>query len=598
MKRIFAILLCLATLLTAFVGCANKNDEGPTIDIYMDETYSFDPALAYNDTGAAQMLSLTYEGLFKLSSNGSVKKALCSDYKIKKNDDGTQTIIIELGKSYWSDGVQVDAADFVYAWKRIIDPEFKCEAASLLFPVKNALEVKNGDVSIDDVGFYSSGTYEITIDLIKGIDAKTFLNNLTSVALYPLRKEVARSVKDENWATISAVLVTNGPFYIKAFDLVAEEGTEDQLTILERNQYYRREPEAESAISKYVKPYRLRIHHVSPEKAYEMYEKGEIAFTSEIPLDKRKDMLKEVELADNMFTYSYMFNTANELFADANVRKALSISLDRKAIKDIVVYAEPADSLVSELVYETTKGTSFHQSIISTSAKFDEAKKLINDAGAKGASFTLAVYDDPTDIAVAEYCVGVWKKLGLNANYETYGYYGYDYTERVLKTNENGERYWVDELIFSDVCGDELRDLYNSGEFDVIAVNYNMLSSDPFAVLAQFAPKYSGGAYDLSVTSDEWAYVLHTSAYNSEKYAKLIDEAHNAGDASARAAKLKEAEKLLVSEDCVVVPLYFGRTAYISAKNIKKLSSASNGLLLWTAVKDKNYKPVKEEEAK
>ena len=194
--------------------------------------------------------------------------------------------------------------------------------------------------------------------------------------------------------------------------------------------------------------------------------------------------------------------------------------------------------------------------------------------------------------------MGVWKKLGLNANYETYGYYGYDYTERVLKTNENGERYWVDELIFSDVCGDELRDLYNSGEFDVIAVNYNMLSSDPFAVLAQFAPKYSGGAYDLSVTSDEWAYVLHTSAYNSEKYAKLIDDAHNAGDASARAAKLKEAEKLLVSEDCVVVPLYFGRTAYISAKNIKKLSSASNGLLLWTAVKDKNYKPVKEEEAK
>ncbi|MBQ8742456.1 MAG: hypothetical protein IJZ03_03730 [Clostridia bacterium] len=598
MKRIFAILLCLATLLTGLVGCANKNDEGPTIDIYMDETYSFDPALAYNDTGAAQMLSLTYEGLFKLSAKGSVKKALCSDYKIKKNDDGSQTLIIKLGESYWSDGVQVDAADFVYAWNRIIDPEFKCEAASLLFPVKNAVEVKNGNISIDDVGFYSSGTYEITINLEKGVDAKTFLSNLTSVALYPLRKEVVRSVKDENWGSLAAVLVANGPFYVKAFDLVEEEGNEEsQLTILERNQYYRREPDAESALSKYVKPYRLRVHHVSPEKAYEMYQKGKISFTSEIPLAKRKELLKKVELIDNMFTYSYMFNTANELFANADVRKALSISIDRNKIEEIVVFAEAADSLISEGVYETKKGTSFHQSLISTSAKFKEAEDLIKKAGAKGKKFTLAIYDDPTDIAVAKYCVEVWKKLGLNVDYKTYGFYGYDYTEKALKTDDKGNRYWADELIYANVCGDELRDLYNSGKFDVIAVNYNMLSSDAFAVLAQFAPKYSGGAYDLSVSSEEWPYILHTSAYNSEKYAKLIDEAHKSTDPEKRAEKLKEAEKLLVKDDCVVVPLYFGKTAYLSAKNVKKISHTSNGLLVWTVAKDKNYKPVKKEKA-
>jgi hypothetical protein len=149
----------------------------------MDETFSFDPAIAYNDVGAAELLSLTSEGLFYLNEKGKLKKGLCKKYKIEENDDGSETVIITLGESYWSDGIRVDAADFVYAWNRIMDPEFKCEAAALLFPVKNAVAVKNGDVRRDDIGFYSSGTYEITIDLNVGIDAETFLNNLANIDL-------------------------------------------------------------------------------------------------------------------------------------------------------------------------------------------------------------------------------------------------------------------------------------------------------------------------------------------------------------------------------------------------------------------------------
>jgi len=592
------MLLCLATLLVGFVACANdgeEEDKGATIDIYMDETFSFDPAIAYNDVGGAELLSLTYEGLFYLNEKGKLKKGLCKSYKIIDNDDGSETIVISLGESYWSDGIRVDAADFVYAWNRIMDPEFKCEAAALLFPVKNAVEVKNGDVRRDDIGFYSSGTYEITIELNVGIDAETFLNNLTSVALYPLRKEVVRSVKDENWASLSAVLVSNGPFYVKNFEIVTDSKTDPKSITLERNQYYRREPDAESSIKKYVTPYRICVHYVTAEEAYEKYKSGEFAFTSDIPLAERKKLLNEVTMLDNMFTYSYMFNLNSEVLSDAKARQALSLAIDRKAIQDIVVYAEAADSLISELVYETTKGTSFHTSVISTSAKLEEAKKLASEAGLKGKSITLLIADEAVDIAVAEYCVGVWKQLGVNASYETLTYYGYDYKEDVIKTNSSGKKVIEQETIYEDACGDKLRDAYNKGEFDVIAVNYNMLSTDAFAVLAQFAPKYSGGAYDFSSSATEWPYVTHTSGYNSEKYAALIDAAYNAKTPEERAKKLHEAEKLLLAEDCVVAPLYFGRTAYLVNDNIKKLDVNFSAHVVWTKAKDKNYVPEVEE---
>lgn len=581
-------------MLTVLAGCGKPQVVGPTINIYVDETYSFDPALAYNDAGAAQILSLVYEGLFTMNEKGKVKKALCSKYKIVE-DDGYETLILTLGESYWSDGVIVDAADFVYAWTRIMNPEFECEAASLLFPVKNALAVKNGDISPDDIGFYSTSTNEITIELEKGYDAETFLANLTSPALYPLRKDVVRSVVDESsWSALAAVMVANGPFYVKEFDMKSF-GTEDPIIALERNQYFRRSPDSEKKVSKYVTPYRLNIYGVTPELAYEKYNSGEYALISEIPLAERANLdKKDVNVVDNMFTYSYMFNTSKEIFADANVRKALSISIDRNKIQEIVVFAKAADSLVSEVVREDKK-TSFHNSIISTSADMDTAKKLINESGAKGKSFTLAIYDDPVDIAVAEYCISVWKELGLKASYKTYSSRIANYTEPAIKTDAEGNRFHTTEIIYQDACYDKLNEIYRSGEFDVIAVNYNMLTTDPFAVLAPFSPKYSGGAYDFSETSEEWPYIPHTSGYANAEYDKLIDAAYAAGYSDARYENLHKAEEMLVKDDAIVVPLYYGQTAYLVSKNIKKLDTAYGGLLVWTKVKDKNYEPTEED---
>ena len=101
---------------------------------------------------------------------------------------------------------------------------------------------------------------------------------------------------------------------------------------------------------------------------------------------------------------------------------------------------------------------------------------------------------------------------------------------------------------------------YTNGDFDVIAVDAQMLSTDPFTALAPFAVKFSGNGVDMnSPTYDEYS---HVTGYASEAYNALIESAYAETDAAARAAILHDAEKQLM-EDMPVVPLFFMQDAYL-----------------------------------
>ena len=66
-------------------------------------------------------------------------------------------------------------------------------------------------------------------------------------------------------------------------------------------------------------------------------------------------------VTDMMGTHSYMFNTTNKLFEKAEVRRALSLALDRNAIAQIVTFAKPATGYVPFKVFDTASGTSFRE---------------------------------------------------------------------------------------------------------------------------------------------------------------------------------------------------------------------------------------------
>lgn len=613
LKKIIALLLCLVTVAACFAGCTDKEDPGAELTLYMDSITSLDPALAYNDATASQLLSLVYEGLVNVNEKGKVEGAIAKSWKLNGN-----VLEFRLNETKWSDGTSIQAKDFVYAWKRILDPQFQCSAASLLMYIKNAAEVKNGDTSIDDLGLYASGTNLLSVELIDASYADAFLLNCASVALSPLREDTVGKIKMEpeelyaehmaennynveleeySWATLSAVLLANGPFYVKTVDL---KNSEDPGIVLERNKYYFYNSEKEEALQKYVVPYRLNIKTCDPAAANEAYNAGTGLYNSNLPLSERAGAKDSAEITDLMSTYSYLFNTTNPLFADARVTRALSLALDRNAIAEQVVFAKAATGLLTDKVFFDERGTSFREKAtkLSTSADMDAAKALLQEAGVSGGSFTIAIHDTEVEEAVANAAVEAWGQLGFSVTVKKLGTNEYKYYEfmGVEKDDAGNAIGYKFDFVYEHLLVDDYINAYRNGEFDVIGVDVSMMSADPFAALAQFARKYSGGAYDFSESADVFELVAGVTGYASEEYDALIDQALAEKDAAKRAEILVQAEEKLLS-DAPIAPVYFMQSGAKISDNLKKLSYDYDGNVIFTEAKDKNYKYVPEVEA-
>ena len=148
-KRILALLLCVVMLVPSFVGCSKKaeGDVGAYITMYLtDEVFDFDPANAYFNQNALNVTSMLFDTLFTLSDSGKVQKSLVKSYKVREDQKtGEHFMEITLNEAYWSNGIRLSSEDVVFAWKRLLKFSNNYEAASLLYDIKNARAVKEGD---------------------------------------------------------------------------------------------------------------------------------------------------------------------------------------------------------------------------------------------------------------------------------------------------------------------------------------------------------------------------------------------------------------------------------------------------------------------
>ncbi len=573
MKKIIVLLLCLAAVLSVFAGCNNKNesDVGVTIPVYLStEITNFDPAYANLDDASSRIFNLIYEGLFKIDENGKTVKAGAKSVKVL--DDPTRNyyaIEIKLNKTYWSDNIQVLAADYIYAWKRLLDPAFRGEGAALLFDIKNARAVSHGDVSIDDLCVYDVAEDVIKIEFEGPTNYEKFYENLASVMLVPLR-EINVTKVTSDWSTSVSLLTCNGPFCVRNFEL-------GKKLVLERNRYYMRNDE-EDSLKKFVKPYRLTIDFaMDAEEALEAYNAGALVYNGELPLSLRAEYKDKVTLKDSMSVLSYVFNTKVAPFDNPDVRLALSSAIDRNKIVEVLTFAKPAEGLVSSGIFNTAygkKAPTFRgssEALISASADLDAARQLLTKAGVKGGDIELTVRKTEADVAVAQYVKDVWETLGFNV------------TIRQLraKTYENELEY--------QLVSDEYYTAYENGDFQVISVDNSMLTTDAFGNLAQFAKAFASGKMDLeSDTDEEVELVGHISGYYNAEYDAKIEAAFaEKKDLAKRAVLLHEAEAILM-KDMPIMPLVELQRATLTSGDIKNVESSYLGYDIFSAATLKN----------
>ena len=292
-KRILSIVLCVILLAGTLVGCKSKTvakDTGGYITMYLtDEIYDFDPANAYYNSNLSDVLSLMYATLFRLTDSGKVENYLVKSYKIYENAENDEYYMeLKLKDTCWSVQDALTAEDVVFAWKRLVNSKNNYEAAALLYDIKNARAVKEGDASIDNLGVEAVEQSVVRVTFEGPTDYNRFIRNLTSVATAPLLSRYV-SANPYDWAKKPSSIATSGPFKLgkinyqnvkdeKGKDITAtddnalnKDGTLSttnnnkkwdtkalQYFVLERNSYFDRDLQRDP-VNASVTPYRLLV---------------------------------------------------------------------------------------------------------------------------------------------------------------------------------------------------------------------------------------------------------------------------------------------------------------------------------------------------
>ena len=591
MKKILALLLCLIMILTSLAGCATKEKEndGAEIKMYISEPiYNFDPAEAYKNEAALRIVSLMFDNLFIMNENGKVEKSLVNSYKIDKEQN---SMFIELrNDTYWSDGNAVTANDVVFAWQRLLDPANSFEAASLLYDIKNAKAAKEGIVTIDDIGISALNNTDVQIIFEdRAIDYDSFINKLTSYALVPLREDVLSRVAVANdWAKSPTLMVSSGPFRLRTISYAPESAG----IILERNAYFRRNF-MEDAVDKGVTPFRLIVDYTKKgDDILAAFEAGEIFFVGDIPLSSRskytlEEWKKNANVNDALSTHTYVLNenaeiNGEKLFANSNVRTALSLAINREEIANAIVFAKAATGIVPNGVFNaSTNKKTFRDeasNTISTNPNKDAALSKLSEAKINPAkySFSISVPDyDEVHIKIAEMVATSWSDLGFKVSVKKIA--TKDNSDKALTTNEKiaGVK---DDLFIENLA---------KGEFQVAAFDYVAYSADAFSVLAPFANGYAGTATG-NHNSPVFEIKPHISGFNNSAYNEKIAAAEKEANADARATLLHEAEDILMAE-MPIIPVVFNMSATMQSKELSNIDFTYYQTAVFTKTSQKDY---------
>ncbi len=566
MKRILSLLLAVMMLflcLTALAGCTPK-DGGPRISVYFgDGVYDFDPTDYYADSNAEALMSLLYEPLFRINARGKLELAGAAKYVVDKEE---RTITVTLRETYWSDDVVVKAEDYAYAWcNRILDPNNPNPAAALLYDIENAVAVKSGYLSIDEIGVKATEVDQLEITYCEGADVDRLLRNLASVATSPVRQSTVEAASGY-WSKSINTMVFNGAFRIRTYDNEANE-----LTI-ERNKGYHQSPNAKN-YTKNVSVDRLVgfFTQLGGEALYTYEDMDDAIFYLADPsLEERKLYSDKAFAYDDTSTYTYVFNTENPLFANSKVRRALSLAIDRNAIIEAITFGKAANGFVPDAFGGSDAA------LIGASAATSEAEALLAEVDFTGISksFTLKVNDDAESLAIAAIVEDAWESLsvGFSVTVVPVGYVDTKISDD-LTIRDSGIQAIVKNAS------------YGVRDFDVVAVDWQMYANDSFVALAALTSSINGcgaelyGQHSLRDNITGWSdaeYDYHVTAALKAK-------------GTERAEHLKNAEAILC-EESPVIPLVFNQNFALVSDELSGIVSDGFGNVVFTKAMQRNYR--------
>ncbi|MGW5981632.1 peptide ABC transporter substrate-binding protein [Bacillus mycoides] len=526
-KKSHLIVMALVTtlLLAACNNKANKSDTEAKKQVLnvtvSEEIPSLDTAKTMDGTSAHVMQNI-FEGLYVLDDQDQPIPAVAKSFK--RSEDGKKYTFDLRKDAKWSNGDSVTANDFMFAWKRAVNPQTASQYAYMLFHVKNAKEINKGTMLLDELGVKVINDYKLEVELEQPIP---YFLQLLALPIYLPQHESFLKEQGNNYGLEPSNLIYNGPF-------VLEKWKHEQEFQLKKNDTYWDE--------KKVKLEEINFQIVKDTMtAVNLYEAGDL---DRVPInsqfvDKYKGN-KQLHMSSDPGIAMLRFNEKNNALANKKVRQSISLALNKD---DFVAHfinngAKPASGLVpaGHITEETGKdfrkenGDLSPYDLQNAKKVWEEAKK---ELGVEQVTLEFLTFEQDNAKRMAEYIKGD------------------------LEKNLHGLTIQIKQQPFKQKL-----QLEQTGDYDISMVNWGPDYKDPISYLELFTTNNPNNKMN----------------YSNPHYDELIKKAKNdlVLDQKKRREALREAERILL-EDAAVAPLYHIGSAYVQKDYVKGIEKHQFG---------------------
>ena len=473
------------------------------------------------DVTSFNQLGNVEEGLYRLGKNSKVENALATDTKVSK--DG-KTWTFTLRDSKWSNGDKLTAKDFVYSWRRTVNPKTASQYAYLFEGIHNATQISAGKAPVNSLGVKAEGDNKLVVTLDKRIP---YFKLLMGFPLFFPQNQKVVEANGSKYGTSSKTTAFNGPFVQKGWT-----GSNLSWKLVKNKNYWDKKNVKLDAINYSVQK--------TPSTAYNLYQSNKLDATIlDSQQTKNLKHQKGYTLRDTAATFYLQFNQKKKIFKNADLRRAISMSINRKALGSALGGANtPATSLTSKGVvnhdgkdWSEVVGDKKNAAYNPTEAK-KLYKKALKELGVKNVLFT--ILSDDTDS-------------------------GQKTTETLqsqLEENLKGMKVSVANVPFKTRLNRS-----TSGNFDVVVSGWSADFADPISFVDLFTSKNA----------------QNNGKWSNSQYDKLIADSKTTADTTKRWDDLEKAEKILLSDEGIA-PLYYKTEAWLVRPDIKGIVYNGAGL--------------------
>lgn len=351
-KRTLAFALAMVMLLgVTLTGCTKKESatttagsEPQVITLNLFQENSTLDWQKSTSSGEIQIYNWIMEGLTRNAGHGVVKPGIAEKWEVSAD---ALTWTFHLRDAKWTDGKPVTAQNYVYGAQRALDPKEPKDYAYFLFDIVGAEEYASGKGALDQIGVKATDDKTIVFTLKHPVSYFDYLMSFVTFA--PAREDVVK--KDGLKVNTEAELfVTNGPFKVASWNHNSE-------MVFEKNPGY-----WDAKSIKLDKIVGLMITEDATE--FNMYEAGELDATIQLNAEQKASVTKgKVEKYNEGSVWFFDFNCTDPVLKNKNIRKALTLAVDRKNFIENVAKTPwvPATAFVQPEVVPDADGKTFRE---------------------------------------------------------------------------------------------------------------------------------------------------------------------------------------------------------------------------------------------